>query len=95
MYSKYVRIRVSTGQTGTGRPVVPLSRDKKKNLVPVSRCPVTRAGANVPGQNPLSRPVPGQNDFKIFKKRDQISCFITSFSCFRTSFPVLERPFLF
>ena len=39
-------IRVSKGrdvlgQTGTGRPVVPLSRDKKKFL---SRCPV------VPGQ---------------------------------------------
>ena len=43
------------GQTGTGRPVVPLSRDKKKLLVPVSRCPGTRAGANVPGQTPLSR----------------------------------------
>ena len=75
-----VGTRVSTGrdipgQTGTGRPVVPLSWDKKnslsrcpfvpgqkKFLVPVSRCPGTRAGANVPGQIPLSRPIPGQND---------------------------------
>ena len=31
----------------------------------MSRCPGTRAGANVPGQIPLSRPVPGQNDSKI------------------------------
>ena len=40
----------------TGRPVVPLSWNKKKILVPVSLCPGTRAGANVPGQTPLSRP---------------------------------------
>ena len=48
---------------------VPLSlcTGTKKILVPVSRCPGTRAGANVPGQTPLSRPVPGQNDLKIFK----------------------------
>ena len=83
------------GQTGTGHPVVPLSRDKKVLPVPLSLCPRTRAGANVPGQTPLSRPVPGQNDLKIFKKKDQISHFRTSFLCFRTSFPVLERPFLF
>ena len=77
---------------GTSRcPFVP---GQKKILVPVSRCPGTRAGANVPGQTPLSRPVPGQNDLKIFKKKDQISHFRTSFLCFRTSFPVLERPFL-
>ena len=77
---------------GTSRcPFVP---GQKKILVPVSRCPGTRAGANVPGQTPLSRPVPGQNDLKTFKKKDQISHFRTSFLCFRTSFPVLERPFL-
>ena len=35
------------GQTGTGRPVVPLSWDIKKILVPVSLCPGPRAGANV------------------------------------------------
>ena len=52
----------------------------------MSRCPGTRAGANVLGQIPLSRPVPGQNNLKNFKLRDQIYCF-------RTSFPVLERPF--
>ena len=50
-----------TGQTGTGRPAVPLSRDKDIFLVPVSLCPGTRARVNVPGQTPLSRDVPGQN----------------------------------
>ena len=62
--------RVSTGrdvpgQTGTNRdgtsrcPFVP---GQKNFLVPVSLCPGTRAGANVPGQTLLSRPVPEQND---------------------------------
>ena len=32
-------------------------------LVPLSLCPGTRAGANVPGQTPLSRDVPGHNSF--------------------------------
>ena len=61
---------------------VPLSLcpGTKKILVPVSHCPGTRAWANVPGQTPLSRPVPGQNDLKIFKKKDQISHFRTSAS---------------
>ena len=58
-------------------PFVP---GQKNFLVPASRCPGTRAGANVPGQTPLSRPVPGQNDLKIFKKKDQISHFRTSAS---------------
>ena len=85
--------RPGTNRDGTSRcPFVP---GQKKILVPVSRCPGTRAGANVPGQTPLSRPVPGQNDLKIFKKKDQISHFRTSFLCFRTSFPVLEHTFLF
>ena len=78
------------GQTGTLHPVV-----LKKILVPVSRCPGTKAGAIVLGQIPLSRPASGQKDSKIFKKIDQIYCFRMSFSCFRTSFPVLEHPFLF
>ena len=69
------------GQTGTGCPVVPLSREKKF-------FPGTRAGSNVPGQTPLSLLVPGQNNLFFFKKKDQISYF-------RTSIPVLERPFLF
>ena len=56
------------GQTGMGRPVVPLS-GTIFFLVLVSLCPGTRAGANAPGQTPLSRPVPGQNDLKIFKKK--------------------------
>ena len=59
----YVRTSVSKGrdvpgQTGTGHPVVPLSRDNSISLVPLSLCPGTRAGANVPGQSPLSRDVP-------------------------------------
>ena len=36
---------------------------QKKILVPVSLCPGTRGGANVPGQTLLSRDVPGQNEF--------------------------------
>ena len=56
MYSKYVRIRVSTGRPV---PVCPFV-GKKKSLF---QCPGTRAGANVPGQTPLSRDVPGQNHF--------------------------------
>ena len=61
-FSKYVWIRVSTGrdvprdvpgQTGTGRPVVPLSRDKKFLPVPLSLCPGTK-NISCPGV-PLSR----------------------------------------
>ena len=60
---------------GTSRcPFVP---GQKKNLVPVSLCPGTRAGANVPGQTPLSRDVPGQNELIFFQKKDKISCFRT------------------
>ena len=57
--------RVSTGRD------VPLSLcPRTKNfLVPVSFCPGTRAGANIPGQTPLSQDVPGQNELKFFKKR--------------------------
>ena len=55
---------------GTSRcPFVP---GQKKILVPVSLCPGTRAGANVPGQSPLSRPVPGQNNLpKRTKKQEK------------------------
>ena len=71
---------------GTSRcPFVP---GQKKILVPVSSCPGTRAGANVPWQTPLSRPVPGQNNLKIFKKR-------TRFPILEHHFSVLEHPFLF
>ena len=66
----------------------------------MSLCPGTRAGANVPGQTPLSRdkitfPKEHKKQEKDVPKQenDQISCFRTSFSCFRTSFPVLEHPF--
>ena len=53
------------GQTGTGRPVIPLSRDKKKLL---SQCPIVLGQ----GQEQMSRTnssVPGKNDLKIFKKK--------------------------
>ena len=42
---------------------------QKKVLVPVSLCPGTRAGANVPGQTLMSRDVPEQKNFENFKKR--------------------------
>ena len=71
----------SQGFQGTGRPtrrlIVPLSRVKEKFLsrdkkvlpVPLSLCHRTKAGANVPEQNPLSRVIPGQNKFQNFKKK--------------------------
>ena len=70
--NKITMIRLSTGrdvprdvpgQTGTGRPAVPLSRDKDIFLVPLSLCPGTTTPALVPGQTLLSRDVPGQNHF--------------------------------
>ena len=60
----------------------------KKNLVPVSLCPGTRAGAKIPGQTPLSRDVPGQNEIKVFKNK-------TRFSVLEHHFQVLEYPFMF
>ena len=58
--------RDGTNRDGTSRcPFVP---GQKMFLVPVSLCPGTRAGANVPGQTPLSRDVPGQNKFKKLKE---------------------------
>ena len=63
-----------------------MSRDKKVLPVPLSLCPGTRAGANVTGQTPLSRDVPGQNELKIFNK-------MTRFPVFGHHFPVLENPF--
>ena len=90
----FPRDRTSRDKPGRNVPLS-LCPGTKKNLVPVSLCPGTRAGAKIPGQTPLSRDVPGQNEFKNFKKKDQISCFRTSFSCFRTFFPVLEHAFLF
>ena len=95
--------RDKPGQTGKGRPVVPLSRDKQIFL---SRCPFVPGQ----GQEQMSRDkhlCPGTSRDKITfpkehkkqekdvpkQENDQISCFRTSFSCFRTSFPVLEHPF--
>ena len=43
--------------------------------------PGTRAGANVPGQKPLSRTVPGQNELKM-----------TRFPVLEYHFPVLKHP---
>ena len=58
--------KVAFSRDGTSRcPFVP---GQINFLVPVSLCPGTRAGANVPGQTPLSRDVPGQNELKNFKK---------------------------
>ena len=64
-------------------PFVP---GQKKILVQVSFCTWTRAGANVPGQTPLSLDVLGQNEFHNFKK-------MTRFPVFRHHFPVLDHPF--
>jgi hypothetical protein len=51
-------------------PFVP---GQKYFLVPLSLCPGTRAGAKIPGQIPLSRDVPGQNNFskKTHKKQEK------------------------
>jgi hypothetical protein len=60
------------GQTGTGRPAVPLSRDKDIFLVPVSLCPGTRAGVNVPGRpgtKSLSIFAHFQKKVRLFKKK--------------------------
>ena len=46
----------------------------------------------VPGQGQKQKSQDKMN-FKKKSIKDQISCFRTSPSCFRTSFPVLERPF--
>ena len=98
LLSSQVQSRVSTGrdvpgQTGTGRPVVPLSRDKKKILVPVSLCPGTRAGANVPGQNSLSRDVPGQNWLKKFLNKTTFHVLEHHIPVLEHHFPVLEHHF--
>ena len=53
--------------TSRGTSHCPCVPGQKHFLVPVSLCPGTRAGANVLGQNPLSRDIPGQNELKTFK----------------------------
>ena len=91
------------GQTGTGRPVVPLSRDKKVSLsrrpfIPGQKsfaCPAVPLSRdmgrnNCPGTNSS---VPGQNEFKNFQKKDLISCLRTSFFCFGTSFSCFRTSF--
>ena len=54
----YDYLAVVFPRDGTSRGT---SRDKPGRDVPLSLCPGTRAGANVPGQTLLSRDVPGQN----------------------------------
>ena len=53
------------GQTGTGRPVIPLSRDKK-NCCPSVPLSWDKGRSKCPGTNSS---VPGKNDLKIFKKK--------------------------
>jgi hypothetical protein len=52
-----------SGTNRDGKSRCPFVLGQKSFLVPVSLCPWTRARANVPGQTPLSRDVPGQNHF--------------------------------
>ena len=62
--------RPGTNRDGTSRcPFVP---GQKIFLVPVSLCPVTRAGANILGQTPLSRNIPRQN----FKNKNRFPVFL-------------------
>ena len=74
-----VPLSLCPGTKQNSCPGVPLSRDKGRSKNP---------GTNsyVPGR-------PGTKLIKNFQKRDQISCFRTSFSCFKTSFPVIEHHF--
>ena len=56
-----------TGQTGTGRPVVPLSRDKKKFL---SRCPfVPGQGQEQMSRDKLLCPVPSRDKITFPKEQ--------------------------
>ena len=68
----FPRDGTSRGTNRDGTSSCPFVLGQKKILVPVSLCPGTRAGANVPGQTPLSRPVPGQNNLpKRTKKQEK------------------------
>ena len=68
---------------------VPLSRHKEIILF---QCPFARdkGRSKNPGTNSS---VPGQDEFLIIRKNDQISCFRTSFSCCRTSFSCFRTSF--
>ena len=81
------------GQTRTGRPVVPLSRDKKVSL---SRCPFVPGQ----GQEQMSRDkllCPGTSrdkmNLKIFKKKTRFPVLEHHFPVLEHRFPVLEHPF--
>jgi hypothetical protein len=78
----------------TGRDVpLSLCAGTKEFSCPGVLCPGTRAGAKIPGQNPLSRDVPGQNHYlnvkknckkisKIVKKNKKKNIFFSSFFSF-------------
>ena len=82
----YTPTRVSKEQDVPGQKRIP---------VPVSLCPGIRAGANLSGQAPLSQDVPGQNEFKNFKKMTRFPVFGHHFPVLEHPFPVLEQCFLF
>jgi hypothetical protein len=56
---------------------------------------MTRAGAKIPGQTPLSWDVPVQNESNFFKKNTSFSVLEHHFSVLEHHFSVLEDPFLF
>ena len=82
----------SLGFPRDGTSCCPFVPGQKYSLVPLSR---DKGRSKNPGTNSSVPGRPGTKWIKKFQKKDQISCFRTSFSCFRTSFPVLEHHFLF
>ena len=55
----------------------------------------TRPGEKIPGQTPLSRDVPGQNELKNFKTKNRFPVLEDHFSILEHHIPVLEFPFVF
>ena len=76
------------GQSGTGRPVVPLSRDKKKSCPGVSLSR-DKGRSKCPGTISSFPARPETKRFKIFQKKE------TRFPILEHHFSVLEHPFLF
>ena len=79
---------------GNNFPAVPLSREKTFS------CPgVPLAWAKIPGQLLFPGTTKWMSIYlialKFFRRNDQNSCFRPSFFCFRISFLILERPFMF
>ena len=71
-------VTLTLGFPWDGTYPCPFVPGQKKILVPVSLCPGTRAGANVPGQNPLSRDVPRDKMAKKWPKKIFLD-FLTGF----------------